>query len=68
MLTFNDFYSGPECIDPPSPFMGIADVINRTTVIYMCEEGFVLIGNQYRTCNFTTWTWTGTDPTCEGIM
>ena len=55
------------CDDPPAPSNGDFDN-NGSIVTYMCEEGFVLVGNHHRFCDFTTWTWNGSDPTCEGIV
>ena len=55
-----------KCDDPPVPSNGDF-VSNGSIVTYMCEEGFVLIGNRQRFCNLTTWMWNGSDPTCEGI-
>jgi len=55
------------CVDPPVPSNG--DYVNNGSVLtYMCEEGFVLVGNRVRYCNLTTWLFNGSDPTCEGII
>ena len=54
------------CADPPIPSNGQFNN-NGSIVTYMCEEGFVLVGNRQRFCNLTTWMWNGSDPTCEGM-
>ena len=55
------------CVDPPIPSNG-GYVSNGSVLTYMCQEGFVLIGNRVRYCNLTTWMFNGSDPTCEGIL
>ena len=52
------------CEDPSKPANGDL-VTNFTTVANMCEEGYVLVGNQYRYCDFESGRWSGSDPTCE---
>lgn len=54
-----------KCDDPPVPSNGDF-VTDGFIVTYMCEEGYILVGNRQRFCNLTTWIWNGTDPTCEG--
>ena len=55
------------CDDPPAPSNSNFDN-NGSIVTYMCEEGFVLVSNRQRFCNFTTWIWNGSNPTCGGIV
>ena len=47
------------------------NVIHTNTTLggvatYTCDTGFLLIGDNNRTCQADS-TWTGTDPTCEGV-
>lgn len=53
--------------DDPAQLSNGGFVSNGSVVTYMCEEGFILVGNRQRFCNITTWTWNGSDPLCEGI-
>ncbi len=43
-----------------------------TVASFVCEEGYFLVGDRTRTCIgnglTTTGTWTGSDPTCEGLF
>ena len=55
------------CVDPPTLING-SFISNGSVVTYMCEEGFALIGNRQRFCNFKTLMFNGSDPTCEGIL
>ena len=55
-----------KCDDPPAPSNGDF-MSNGSVVTYMCEEGFVLVGNRQRFCNLTTWLWNGSDPICESM-
>ena len=34
---------------------------------YVCDEGFGLVGEQYRVC-LETGKWSGTEPQCKGIL
>ena len=31
---------------------------------YTCNDGYVLVGNETRTCD-STWSWSGTEPVCN---
>ncbi len=32
---------------------------------YVCDSGYMLVGNQQRTCHGTMSNWNGTEPICE---
>ena len=55
------------CHDPPMPSNGSFQS-DGAVLTYLCEEGFTLVGNRQRFCSKTTYTWNGSDPTCEGIV
>ena len=66
MWTLCYIYLG--CITLSHPPNGTVRVINTTNVIaqYECEFGFQLEGSKTRECINDTWT--GTEPSCQGMQ
>ena len=43
----------------------------ETVATYSCDEGFILLGSERRTCEYrngSTGIWSDVEPTCDGIM
>ena len=71
---FAELFPEIQCSEPPIPATGILILDGFSfefsvgdTVGYECLEGFVLSGPMTRTCQLNG-TWSGDDPTCEGIV
>jgi len=55
-----------DCGFPDVPLLGLADVsdiVIGSVVVYSCNEGYMLLGNQNRTC-LTNGKWSGDTPVC----
>ena len=68
------YYSVPlaataDCGSLNNPLNGqvtLTDTTVGSTATYECDSGFTLVGNEERTCQ-DDGTWSGTDPTCDGM-
>ena len=61
-------YTVVDCGDLEDPVNGqvsLDETVFESIATYMCDPGFVLIGNIERICQ-ADGTWSGTEPACEG--
>lgn len=59
-----------DCDQPPDVENGVSKIEvdeneEFVTVIYSCNEGFLLVGKFQMTCDLDTDEWTGAPPKCE---
>ncbi len=62
--------TGTECDQLKPPEYGDVKLSGLTIgshATYTCEDGFELLGNEFRSCE-ADGEWSGTDPTCQGII
>ena len=50
--------------DPENGLVVLTDIIHRSTATYSCSVGYVLVGEQTRTCQ-ADGNWSGTAPFCK---
>ena len=62
--------TGTECDELKPPEYGDVKLSGLTIgshATYACDDGFELLGNEFRTCE-ADGEWSGTDPNCQGII
>ncbi len=62
--------TGTECDELKPPAYGDVKLSGLTIgwhATYACDDGFELLGNEFRTCE-ADGEWSGTDPNCQGII
>ena len=54
------------CDQPTTPVHGnISISSDRLTISYICETGYILVGDSVRHCANDSTGWSGTDPSCS---
>ena len=52
---------------PENGGVDVSNTIFDSTATYSCNDGYNLVGDTTRTC-LASGSWSGDDPTCEGII
>lgn len=63
------YYAAIECpslSNPPNGSVSLNGVTVGSLATYECDPGFILSGNQRRSC-LATGRWSGSDPQCVGM-
>ena len=83
LLHFSCNITEIQCFELPAPDNGTVTTASQNNSLnhslgsastYSCNTGFVLVGQTTRVCEdtnggmVTTGTWSGSEPTCEGIL
>ena len=83
LLHFSYNITEIQCFELPAPDNGTVTTASQNNSLnhslgsastYTCSTGFVLVGQTTRVCEdtnggtVTTGTWSGSEPTCEGIL
>ena len=55
-------------MDPPNGRVLIDSEMDGLRATYVCDEGFYLIGDDSRTCDFSVEVWSGLEPVCQRTL
>lgn len=69
-MKISSIYAAVDCgnlTDPQNGTVTMLSTVFQSVAEYRCDLGFILNGNNSRTCQFDG-TWSANQPSCQGIL